>query len=288
MTEHEFTLFDRCEKIKQIVGQYGESKFALSFSGGKDSTALSWLLDKAIPGNSIPRVFCDTGIEYESIRAFVKETQSKDPRVVIIKPEANIKETLEQHGYPFKNKEHSLMVYYYQRDGMGQMVHDYVYNTEKWKRHGCPKALQYQFHEPMPFRISDRCCKVLKEVPLDKWQKENGKPYSITGIMRDEGGRRRGALCLFFRKNKLRSFRPLATVGKEFIEWLIRENGIPVCELYKPPFSFRRTGCKGCPFSLQLKQQLEVMERLLPTERKQCEYIWKPVYDEYRRIHYRL
>ena len=26
----------------------------------------------------------------------------------------------------------------------------------------------------------------------------------------------------------------------------------------------------------------------MPNERKQCEIIWKPIYDEYRRINYRL
>ena len=26
----------------------------------------------------------------------------------------------------------------------------------------------------------------------------------------------------------------------------------------------------------------------MPNERKQCEYIWKPVYEEYRRLGYRL
>jgi hypothetical protein len=30
------------------------------------------------------------------------------------------------------------------------------------------------------------------------------------------------------------------------------------------------------------------MEELLPNERKACEVIWKPVYEEYRRIGYRL
>jgi hypothetical protein len=30
------------------------------------------------------------------------------------------------------------------------------------------------------------------------------------------------------------------------------------------------------------------MEKYFPSERKQCEVIWKPVYDEYRRIGYRL
>lgn len=30
------------------------------------------------------------------------------------------------------------------------------------------------------------------------------------------------------------------------------------------------------------------MEKYLPDEKRQCELIWGPVYDEYRRIKYRL
>ena len=63
---------------------------------------------------------------------------------------------------------------------------------------------------------------------------------------------------------------------------------IALCPLYCQPYNFKRTGCKGCPFSLDLQEQLEIMERYLPNERRQCEMIWKPVYDEYRRINYRL
>ena len=38
--DNELLLFDRIEKIKQIVNKYGEDKFYISFSGGKDSTIL--------------------------------------------------------------------------------------------------------------------------------------------------------------------------------------------------------------------------------------------------------
>ena len=72
------------------------------------------------------------------------------------------------------------------------------------------------------------------------------------------------------------------------MEWYIKQKDIKLCKLYYPPYNFNRTGCKGCPYSLQLQKQLEVMARLLPNERKQCELIWKPVYEEYRRIGYRL
>ena len=58
---NDFILEDRLQKIRQIIGEYGEDNFAISFSGGKDSTVLSALVDMAILGNMIPRVFADTG-----------------------------------------------------------------------------------------------------------------------------------------------------------------------------------------------------------------------------------
>jgi hypothetical protein len=63
---------------------------------------------------------------------------------------------------------------------------------------------------------------------------------------------------------------------------------ISLCKLYQSPYNFKRTGCKGCPFSVDLAKQLDKLEALLPTEKKQCEIIWKPVYEEYRKIGYRL
>ena len=88
---NEFILQDRLQKIRQIINQYRENNFAISFSGGKDSTVLSALVDMAVPGNAIPRVFADTGIELKMIRDFVVEKQKNDGRVVIIKPSVSIK-----------------------------------------------------------------------------------------------------------------------------------------------------------------------------------------------------
>lgn len=86
----------------------------------------------------------------------------------------------------------------------------------------------------------------------------------------------------------VRRFHPLLVVSDEWEEWLIEREWIRLCDLYYPPFNFKRTGCKGCPFSLDLQEQLTIMEKYLPAERKQCEIIWGKVYDEYRRIGYRL
>lgn len=293
MTENEFLLQDRLQKIRQIVNQYGEENFYISFSGGKDSTVLSALVDMALPNNLIPRVYADTGIELNMIRDFVFDMVKTDDRVVIIKPSVPIKTMLERDGYPFKSKEHSHIVDIYNRNGMDCItVPRYLGEREGYgARYSCPKILRYQFTDEFKkhLKISDKCCLRMKEEPLDRWSKEHNKSCRILGIMPSEGGRRATTKCLAFKNNgKVLSFHPLAPVTKAWENWFIDTYNVEICDIYKPPYNFERTGCKGCPFAIHLQDELDTLEKYFPNERKQCEIIWKPVYDEYRRIGYRL
>lgn len=137
--------------------------------------------------------------------------------------------------------------------------------------------------------MSDKCCTKLKKESARTFEKENNRPIAITGMRTDEGGlRAEHKGCAVFSDDVLKKFHPLKPLTDSFIEWFILEKKIQLCELYYSPYNFKRTGCKGCPFSLDLQKQLDIMQILMPTERKQCENIWKPVYEEYRRIGYRL
>ena len=127
----------------------------------------------------------------------------------------------------------------------------------------------------------------MKENNLDNYAKEHNKTISILGLRNDEGGRRsihKG--CLSGTKNKV--FTPLKVVSDEWEMEFIKREKIEICNLYKPPYNFKRTGCKGCPFNKDIFQELETMYRLFPKEYKQCLHLWKPVYDEYIRIGYRM
>lgn len=289
--DNEFLLQDRLQKIRQIVNKYGEENFYISFSGGKDSTVLSALVDMALPCNKIPRVYANTGIELNMVRDFVFNMANTDDRVVIIKPSVPIKTMLERDGYPFKSKEHSLIVDIYQRHGMNCItVPRYLGPREGYgDRFRCPKKLEYQFTPDFNMKISDKCCKRMKEEPIDNWVKSNHKTCRILGLMSSEGGRRLTTKCLAFKNNgKTLSFHPLSVVTKDWEDWFIDAYDIKICDIYKPPYNFDRTGCKGCPFNINIQKELDVLEKYFPNERKQCEAIWKPVYDEYRRIGYRL
>ena len=109
--EHDnlWLLQNKISRIFNVITQYGEENFYMSFSGGKDSTVLSALIDMALPGNQIPRVYADTGIEYKMIRDFVLNKAKTDTRIQIIRPSVPIKKMLEEKGYPFKSKLHSML-----------------------------------------------------------------------------------------------------------------------------------------------------------------------------------
>ena len=174
--DNKFILMDRIQKIKQIVNKYGEENFYISYSDGKDSNVLSALIDMALPDNRIPRVYCNTGIEYKAIVDFVKAKAAADDRFIIIQPKVPIKKMLKEKGYPFKSKLHSSYVAKFQRGGWTyKSVRAYAGGEKtlagKDMFHSCPQSLLYQFSGEFGLKVSDQCCVELKEKPLDAWKK---------------------------------------------------------------------------------------------------------------------
>lgn len=287
--DNEFLTFDRIIKIQSVVEKFGEEKCWISFSGGKDSTVLSHLVDKALPGNKIPRVYANTGIELNAVRDYVLELQSKDPRIEIIKPSVNIKAALERDGYPFKSKEHSMYVDIYQRNGSCKTVERYLNPDESRKTFGCPDSLRYQFTPEFKLKCSKKCCENMKERPMAEYAKEHDRPIAFIGLLGDEKGGRNNAKCMVDMTYG-KHFQPLTAVDHEWEEYFIRTENIRLCKLYYPPYNFERTGCKGCPYNPHLQQTLDTLGQFPEffAERRQVEYIWGPVYAEYRRLGYRL
>lgn len=326
MDEFDFLLEDRIAKIKAINEQYDlENNSFLSFSGGKDSTIVHYLLDLALPNNKIPRVYANTGIEFQDIVEFVKELAKNDDRFVILKPTKPIKKTLEKVGFPFKSKQHSDCVAIYQKhkdkfeiekqkienDKSLLTNYDYIHNlplgvktiikyyygVRERERESytsltvlrVPNILKYQFEKDFNLKLSKKCCYEFKKEPFNNYEKEYNKTIHITGMRKEEGGTRTQiSSCILTKNDKLYAFHPLLVVDSEWENQFIKTFNVKLCKLYYPPYNFERTGCKGCPYNINIQKELDTLEQFLPNEKKQCEIIWKPVYDEYRRLGYRL
>lgn len=327
--EYKFTLQDRVAKTQSINEQHDlEHNSFVSFSGGIDSLVTHYLLDKSLPGNKIPRVYFNTGIEYKAMVDFVKELAKKDDRFIIINSGVNIKNMLNEYGYPFKSKQHSLIlsVYQNQKDIMDcndvekirqqaetktkiikgewgsedrkveykdyhipKTLVRYLGVEESSTQLRCPQMLLYQFTNQFKIKCSDMCCHKLKKEISKKYQKQSGRTITITGMRKEEGGQRYKIGCIITDKdNNLVKFHPIFVVSKEWEEEFIKRENIELCELYKPPLNFKRIGCVCCPFGVDLQQELNLLYRFLPNEYYKAINVWKPVYDEYVRLGYRL
>ena len=119
-----FWLSDRIQKIQSIMRDvYPDTKWYISFSGGKDSMILHTLMDMALPENEIPRVYVNTGIEYKLMVDFVKSIAAQDSRIQIITPEVSVTKVQQKYGYPFKSKLHSVLLESWQKKRPLQQGH---------------------------------------------------------------------------------------------------------------------------------------------------------------------
>ena len=96
---------DRSKRLIHEAMRHFNDKMAVSFSGGKDSTALLHLTRSIYP--DVPAVFVNTGLEYPEIVRFVKDT----PNVTILRPKMRFKDVIEKYGYPIITKEVSQWLF---------------------------------------------------------------------------------------------------------------------------------------------------------------------------------
>ena len=86
----------------------------------------------------------------------------------------------------------------------------------------------------------------------------------------------------------MKKFKPLNPVNNEWVDWFVKEYNVKLCDLYYEPYNFKRSGCMACPYNIKIKDTLQALYKLLPDEYRKATALWKPVYDEYIRIGYRL
>lgn len=135
--------------------------------------------------------------------------------------------------------------------------------------------------------FSDKCCYEFKKDIFFDIEKRSGLVNSFTGMRREEGGNRSGLNCIQQSHNGVH-LNPLAPLKDDFMEEFIKRENIDVCELYKEPYNFNRSGCVACVYSLDLQEQLNKLYEIDKKTYWQSIHLWKPVYDEYIRLQYRL
>lgn len=144
--------------------EYFEGKVYISFSGGKDSTVLLNIARQMYP--SIEAVFVDTGLEYSQIRSFVNTFDN----VTILKPKMQFAEVIKKYDYPLISKEVSKTAQSaVTAKKRGNTTPSLLKMQGKWNDPS-GNISRYNQKKWMPlldvdFRLSSRCCDMMKKAP---------------------------------------------------------------------------------------------------------------------------
>lgn len=242
-------------------------KMYVSFSGGKDSTVLLHIVRSIFPETKA--VFSNTGLEHPEIVEFVKSVDNVD----IIRPEKTFRQVIDECGFLFPSKEISEYIMYY------KMGSEWTRDENIMRYKGVEK---YMPLINAPFKVSGKCCGIMKKKPLHKYHKDTGV-FPIVGTMTEDSELRLSNWlrtgCNSFNSKGTMS-RPLSFwLEKDIIQYIDRYK-IPYCKIYGNIVNGKftgedRTGCIFCLAGVQMDKGAR-FRRLKKTHPKLWDYCMRP------------
>ena len=278
---------------------YFDGNVYVSISGGKDSQVLAHIVKEMYP--DVPLVFVNTGLEFDSVR--LKGFELADE---VLRPSMNFVSVITKYGYPVINKEVAQTLYEcqnrkikgldaptYRMEKLNGTLIDK--NNGKLSSYNIP---QYKFLLDAPFKISHKCCDVMKKIPCKSYEKTtNRKPF--LGIMAEESRLRKQKWiqhgCNAFNEKRPTS-QPLSFWTEQDILHYINQNNIDIAEIYGDivytdkdgmfydndlfndymPLTttgVKRTGCVFCMFGIA--QDTERFLKLKEAEPKKYDFVMR-------------
>lgn len=293
-----------------------------SYSGGSDSDILIHLIETVRKIYELPQItycFFNTGLEMEAIKRHVKETADKyQVRIMECRPKKGIVQAVHEYGQPFVSKIMSAGLEGVQKkhiplsiaDEYAQAEDKIAKRDELRKRYpkcestinflcGCnskgePRPdiqlvigsskymLDFIKENPIPFRVSNRCCDYCKKQIAHEVQKSFD--MVITGERRDEGGMRsvprkdNTSMCFTETADGKYRLRPLFYVSDADKKWYKDYYKIRYSDAYEV-YGLTRTGCCGCSISAKA---IEDLEKIRPFEPNLVKAAWNVFGDSYR------
>ncbi len=243
--------------------EHWEGQVYVAFSGGKDSTVLLDLVRQMYP--DVPAVFCNTGMEYPEICRFVKTI----PNLITVRPAMTFKRVIEGYGYPVISKQQAAYIEEWRTTRSAKL------RAKRWNGNaqGFYKiSEQWKFLVHAPFKISDRCCQIMKKQPFERFEETSGLKMLTGEMATDSEVRREQYLlhgCNAFDLKRPKSM-PLGFWTERDIWAYIRSRKIPYSSIYD--MGYERTGCVFCMFGVHLEKPENRFQRLYRTHPKLYRY----------------
>jgi 3'-phosphoadenosine 5'-phosphosulfate sulfotransferase (PAPS reductase)/FAD synthetase len=263
------------QRIRQWYDYWGGNVYVSV--AGKDSNVLKHLVKTTSGVGEVPSVFVNTGLEYPEVRLF--NTSQSD--VTVITPKMRFDQVIEKYGYPVATKEQAAFIYEC-KNTKSEKLRDIRLNGNKWGRGKISKRWLPLLDAP--FKVSDKCCDVMKKDPVKAYEKATGRK-PILGTMAYESKQRESNWIMYgcnaFEKKRPTSQPMSFWTEQDVLEYIAKFN-VPIPSVYgevKMDESGKyyttgadRTGCMFCMFGCHLEKEPNRFQRIKETHPKQYDY----------------
>lgn len=265
--------------------------------GGLDSITLLALVREELGPDA-------EGISVSSLEDKSIQAVHKEMRVKVISPKMSKVQVLNEFGFPVISKLISAKIERLQTPGDNSpIIKAYMTGDEgPWGHYGHNEkfklpdtyiekfgGLYAEFRPDLechvaPFKVSDKCCYWLKELPAIEYQQEHGI-WPFLGLMQSEGGRRQYSLrrhgCNYVGKSTARSC-PLNYFNRQDLLQLALDLKVHVPEIYGEivrdydgtlrTTGAKRTGCSMCGYGIHMEGRPHRFDRLRERNPKEWDF----------------
>jgi len=210
----------------------------VAFSGGKDSTVLLRIVRSMYP--DVPAVFCDTGLEFP------------------LKPKMSFREVLERFGFPVISKRQAQYIWQ-ARNTKSEVLKKLRLTGIKpdGKFSQMSKISdKWLYLIDAPFKISAKCCDIMKKNPAKAYSKKTGRMPFIGTMVSEGGDREKDYLkygCNAFGLKSQPKSTPMAFWNDGDVWEYIRKYDVSYSEIYD--MGYQRTGCVFCAFGAHMEDK---------------------------------
>lgn len=241
----------------------------VSVSGGSDSDCIVHLICTYFPEYlyKCKFVFVNTGFEWNATKRHLQDLVDRYGIQLDQIRGRSVVAVVQENGLPILSKQKSEMMRKYIA-GQPHAV-KYIFGGKIHSFHAmqftAKQQLLCKFVKFNNIKISAKCCDYSKKKPLHEYKKKYGIDLTVTGERKAEGGQRaiNQNSCFGIRAGQPDKFMPLFW-WSDTVKMCFKINeGIAYSDCYES-YGMRRTGCCGCPFALDIRKTLEIMQEHEP------------------------
>lgn len=274
-------LFHTGSKLIEHFGSH--EKILISVSGGSDSDCIVHLVCTYFPEylDKCHFVFVNTGLEYAATKRHLTDLEQRySIQIQSIRGESVVS-VIRKYGVPILNKLKSHVLNQYMRDVPSAKKYIFM-DGYKVKRLQFTKnqRILADYLKDNKIWVSEKCCDLSKKKPLYKYININGIDLNCTGERDAEGGQRAMShkSCFEEGNHGIDKYMPLWWWSDDVKATFKQTEGIRFSDCYEV-YGMKRTGCCGCPFNLNIADDLQAMFEYEPQLFKACMKVFGQSYE---------